>query len=283
MKYTLLILALGVASFSNAQTKKKATTTKKVTTTKKTTTTKATTTKSLTSTKSATPTTTTSTSTTKTTSILTTATSALGINSLSEADISKGLKDALTIGANNASSQLNILDGFNKNNLIRIPFPPEVGQVATKLRDLGMGGKVDEFEVTLNRAAEQAAKDAAPIFANAITQMSITDAKNILTGSNNAATTYLQSKTSDALVAAFSPTIKSALGSNLATSKWTEITSIYNKLPFITAVETDLTKYTTNKALTGLFSVLADEEKKIRENPAARTTDILQKVFGSVK
>lgn len=281
MKYTLLILALGVSSFSFAQTKKKATTTKKTTTTKTTTTktTKVASTNSLTATKSATPTTTTS----KTTSVLTTVTSALGVNSLSEADISKGLKDALTIGSNNASSQLNVLDGFNKNNLIRIPFPTEVSQVATKLRDLGMGGKVDEFEVTLNRAAEQAAKDAAPIFANAITQMSITDAKNILTGSNNAATTYLQSKTTDALVAAFSPTIKSALGTNLATSKWTEITTIYNKLPFITAVETDLTKYTTNKALSGLFTVLADEEKKIRENPAARTTDILQKVFGSVK
>ena len=281
MKYTLLILALGVSAFSFAQTKKKATTTKKTTTTKTTTTktTKVATTNSLTATKSVTPTATTS----KTTSVLTTVTSAIGVNSLSEADISKGLKDALTIGANNASKQLNILDGFNKNNLIRIPFPPQVSQVATKLRDLGMGGKVDEFEVTLNRAAEQAAKDAAPIFANAITQMSITDAKNILTGSNNAATTYLQSKTTDALVAAFSPTIKSALGSNLATSKWTEITTIYNKLPFITAVETDLTKYTTNKALFGLFTVLADEEKKIRENPAARTTDILQKVFGSVK
>lgn len=273
MKYTLLILALGVSSLSFSQTKKKTVTTKKATTTKKTTTTK-----SLTSTKSASPTTT-----TKTTSILSTATSALGINSLSEADISKGLKDALTIGSNNASKQLNVLDGFNKNNLIRIPFPAEVNQVATKLRELGMGGKVDEFEVTLNRAAEQAAKDAAPIFANAITQMTITDAKNILTGSNNSATTYLQGKTTDALVAAFSPTIKSALGSNLATSKWTEITTIYNKLPFMTAVETDLTKYTTNKALSGLFTVLADEEKKIRENPAARTTDILQKVFGSVK
>jgi hypothetical protein len=271
MKYALLILAFGISSFSYSQTKKKTATTKKTTT-------KTTTAKSLTTTKSATPT-----STSKTTSILSKATSALSVNSLSEADISKGLKDALTIGANNASKQLNVLDGFNKNNLIRIPFPAEVSQVATKLRDLGMGGKVDEFEVTLNRAAEQAAKDAAPIFANAISQMSIIDAKNILTGSNNAATTYLQGKTTDALVTAFSPTIKSALGSNLATSKWTEITSIYNKLPFITAVETDLTKYTTNKALSGLFTVLADEEKKIRENPAARTTDILQKVFGSIK
>lgn len=253
MKHTLLILALGVSTFSYSQTKKKSTTSK--TTTK---------------------------TTTKTTSIISAASSVVGVNSLSEADISKGLKEALTIGANNASTQLNALDGFNKNSLIRIPFPPEVSQVATKLRDMGMGGKVDEFELTLNRAAEKAAIDAAPIFANAITQMSITDAKNILTGSNNAATTYLQSKTTDALVAAFSPTIKNALGSSLATSKWTEITTIYNKLPFVTAVETDLTKYTTNRALAGLFTVLAGEEKKIRENPVARTTDILKKVFGSV-
>ena len=247
MKHILLILFLGVTYCSYSQTKKKKTTAK------------------------------------SSPSVLKAIAKPVSVNSLSEIDIAKGLKDALIIGANNSSKQLNILDGFNKNNLIRIPFPPEVAQVATKLRDLGMGGKVDEFEVTLNRAAEQAAKDAAPIFSDAITQMSITDAKNILTGSNNAATTYLQTKTTDALFAAFSPTIKSALGSNMATSKWTEITSIYNKLPFITAVETDLTKYTTNKALSGLFTVLADEEKKIRENPASRTTDILQKVFGSVK
>ncbi|HAR19529.1 MAG TPA: DUF4197 domain-containing protein [Cytophagales bacterium] len=203
-------------------------------------------------------------------------------SSLSDTDISKGLKEALTMGAKNASSLLASLDGFNKNSLIRIPFPPEVSQVADKLRNLGMGKKVDEFELTLNRAAEQASKDAAPIFANAISQMTINDAKNILTGPNNAATSYLQSKTSDALFAAFSPTIRQALGNTLATSKWTEITTLYNRLPMVSPVETDLTKYTTNRALSGLFSTLASEEIKIRQNPALRTTELLQKVFGSV-
>ncbi|MBC7390157.1 MAG: DUF4197 domain-containing protein [Opitutaceae bacterium] len=206
-----------------------------------------------------------------------------GVNPLSESEIANGLRQALSVGAKNAATQLSNVDGFNGNNLIRIPFPPEVSQVSTKLRELGFGAKIDEFETTLNRAAEKAATDAAPIFVNAITQMSITDAKNILTGNNSAATSYLQSKTSDALMTTFSPTIKNALGSSLATSKWTEITSIYNRIPFITPVETDLVKYTTTKALAGLFVVVAQEENKIRENPTARVTDVLQKVFGSVK
>ena len=206
-----------------------------------------------------------------------------GVNPLSESEIVSGLKQALSVGAKNAATQLSNIDGFNGNNLIRIPFPPEVSQVSTKLRELGFGDKIDEFETTLNRSAEKAAIDAAPIFVNAITQMSIIDAKNILTGNNSAATAYLQSKTTDNLISTFSPTIKTALNSSLATSKWTEITSIYNRIPFITAVETDLVKYTTTKALAGLFVVVAQEEKKIRENPAARVTDVLQKVFGSVK
>lgn len=202
--------------------------------------------------------------------------------SLSEADISAGLKEALSLGANNASTQLNALDGFNKNLQIRIPFPPDVVKMADKLKEFGYGKEVDDFETTLNRAAEQASKDAAPIFVNAISQMNITDAVNILKEPDNSATNYLQSKTGDALFTTFSPTIKNALGNSLATSKWTELTTLYNKLPFVTHLDTDLVKYTTNKALSGLFFVLAGEEKKIRDNPAARTTDILKKVFGSV-
>lgn len=252
MKHILLLIVIGFFfSSSYAQTKKKKTTTKSVLPKVNTT-------------------------------VVKSVQSAVGVNALSEAEIVNGLKEALNVGAKNASGQLNALDGFNKNNLIRIPFPPEVSQVANKLREMGLGSKVDEFETTLNRAAEQAAKDAAPIFVNAVNQMTITDAKNILTGSNNAATTYLQGKTSDALFASFSPTIKNALNNTLATSKWTEITSIYNKIPFITPVETDLVKYTTNKALSGLFVVVAQEEQKIRENPAARVSDLLKKVFGSV-
>jgi hypothetical protein len=275
MRTCIFVLAL-ISSTTFAQTKKKTTTTKKTTTPAKTT-------KSVTATKPKTTTTTKSVVPTNLSSVASTISSATSsISQLSDSDIISGLKEALSLGAKNASSQLNALDGFNKNLKVRIPFPSEAQMVADKLREYGMGKQIDDFEVTLNRAAEQAAKDAAPIFVNAITQMNITDAKNILQGSSNGATTYLQGKTTDALTTAFSPTIKAALGNTLATSKWTEITSLYNKIPFTSPVETDLTKYTTNLALKGLFTVVGDEEKKIRENPVARTSEILQKVFGSV-
>jgi hypothetical protein len=207
-------------------------------------------------------------------------TSATGTTSLSESEIAKGLKEALTVGAKNASSQLNKADGFLKNPLVKIPFPEDAQRVATKLREMGMGKKVDEFELTLNRAAEEAAKEAAPIFVNAITSMTITDAKNILTGNNDAATVYLRGKTSDQLSSAFSPHIKKALDSTLATRLWKDITTTYNKLPMVKKVNTDLTKYTTDKALKGLFTVVAEEELKIRKDPAARVSDLLKKVFG---
>jgi hypothetical protein len=200
---------------------------------------------------------------------------------LSEGDIAKGLKEALTVGSKNAASQLNKQDGFLLNPKVRIPFPEDAQRVATKLRELGFGKKVDQFELTLNRAAEDAAKEAAPIFVNAITSMTITDAKNILTGSDNAATSYLQGKTSDPLAQAFSPHIKKALDATAATRLWSELTTLYNRIPLVTKVETNLTKYTTDRALKGMFTVVADEELKIRKDPAARVTDLLKRVFGS--
>ena len=209
---------------------------------------------------------------------VTTATSAA---TLSESDIAKGLKEALTVGAKNASSQLNAVDGFNNNMKVRIPFPEDAQRVATKLREMGFGKKVDEFEQTLNRAAEQAAKEAAPIFVNAITSMNITDAKNILMGADTSATSYLRTKTSDPLAAAFSPHIQKALDVTTATRRWTELATLYNKIPLVKKVGTDLVKYTTSKALKGLFTVVAEEEMKIRKHPATRVTDVLKKVFGS--
>jgi hypothetical protein len=203
-----------------------------------------------------------------------------GVKGLSEGEIAAGLKEALTVGATNASSLLNQVDGFNGNQLIRIPFPEDVEVVATKLRQMGFGKKVDEFEVTLNRAAEQAAKEAAPIFVSAIKGMSITDAKNILTGADNAATVYLQSKTNQQLYDAFIPHVTTALNSTSATARWEELTTLYNKVPLVKKVDTDLGRYTTNKALNGLFTVVANEELKIRKDPAARVNDILKKVFG---
>jgi len=217
--------------------------------------------------------------TTTTSSSTTTASPLSGGATLPENEISRGLKEALMIGAKNAAAQLNKTDGFYGNPLIKIPFPENAKKVANELRQLGFGNKVDQFELSLNRAAEGASIEAAPIFINAITSMGITDAKNILLGSNNAATVYLQNKTSTQLSSAFAPHIKSALDSTSATKLWTEITEIYNKIPFVNQVDSDLTKYTTDKALTGLFSVVAEEEKKIRDKPAARITDILKKVF----
>lgn len=200
---------------------------------------------------------------------------------LTESEIAEGLKEALKVGSNNASNQLSALDGFNKNSLIRIPFPKDAQIVADKLRQMGFGKKVDEFELTLNRAAEKASKDAANIFVNAITSMTITDAKNILQGSNNAATTYLKTKTSDQLKAAFRPHIETALNSTYATSKWKELTSLYNKIPMVKPVNTDLVGYTNDKAIFGMFTVVEQEETKIRQDPAARVNDILKKVFGN--
>jgi hypothetical protein len=201
---------------------------------------------------------------------------------LSENEIINGLKEALSQGANKASQKLNKKDGFNLDPKVRIPFPEDAQKVATKLRELGMGKKVDEFELRLNRAAESAAKEAAPIFVNSIKQMSIADAKNILKGSDTAATSYLRQSTYNPLYNAFTPHIKKALDSTLATKMWSELAGAYNKLPTTKSkVQTDLIGYTTHKGLKGVFLLISEEELKIRKDPMARTTDLLKKVFGS--
>lgn len=204
-------------------------------------------------------------------------------SSLSESEIINGLKEALTKGATNASLQLNKENGYLGNSLVRIPFPEDCQKVATKLRSMGYGSKVDKFEQTLNRAAEQAAKEAAPIFINAVKQMTFADAKNILFGADTAATFYLRQNTNSALYTAFAPHIKKALDETTATAMWDDLARTYNKLPFAKKVETDLVKYTTNKGLKGLFVVVGQEEQKIRKDPAARTSDLLKKVFGEAK
>ncbi len=200
---------------------------------------------------------------------------------LSESEIVQGLKEALKVGSQNASSSLNATDGFYKNSLVRIPFPAEAQVVADKLRSIGFGSKVDEFELTLNRAAEKASKEAANVFVNAVMSMTIRDAVHILRGPDNAATEYLKSNTSTQLTLAFKPHIENALNSTLATKKWTELTTIYNKIPLVKPVNTDLVAYTNERALQGLFTVVAQEELKIRKNPVARVTEILKRVFGA--
>ena len=206
--------------------------------------------------------------------------SGLGHSGLSESDIANGLKQALTIGSQNASQTLNKTDGYNGNPLIRIPFPPDAVKIENKLREIGYGAKVDAFVTSLNRAAEQAAIQAASIFANAITNMTLTDAEGILKGSDTAATHYLRQNTYQPLNTAFTPPIQSALDNNNVDKQWSELTTAYNKIPFTKPVQTNLVAYTTDKALQGLFVTVAGEEQKIRNNPEAQTTDLLKKVFG---
>jgi hypothetical protein len=208
---------------------------------------------------------------------------ATGGGGVTDTEIVNGLKQALEIGTNNAVGVLNKTDGYFKDPIVKILFPPDAVRAADKLRQLGMGQLVDDFVMTLNRGAESAAREAGPIFVDAIKQMTFADARQILGGADNAATEYFKGKTTAALTSKFAPVINNALSSNNCTKHWTQITSTYNKIPLVTKVETDLGKYATGKALDGLFHKLQDEEKKIRTNPAARVTDLLKKVFGSVK
>lgn len=197
-----------------------------------------------------------------------------------ESEMISGLKQALEFGTGDAVSFLNKQGGYLDNTRFKIPFPPDALRAAEKARELGLGKQVDEFITRMNRGAEDAAAEAKPIFVNAVKEMSIVDAKNILLGADNSATMYFQGKTRDALFAAFSPKIKASLDKFEVTKYWTTITSTYNKIPLVKPVETDLVKYATNKALDGLFLKLSEEEKEIRDNVSARTTGLLQKVFG---
>jgi hypothetical protein len=203
-----------------------------------------------------------------------------GSSGLSTDDVVKGLKDALSIGTNNSSSSASKTDGFFKNPEIMIPFPEEAISVKNTVDKLGMKAQDDKFVETLNHGAEEATKNAAPVFLNAITNMSIEDGFKILKGADNAATMYLKSKTSDQLFAAFKPIVHNALLKVDVTKYWTPLITAYNKIPFSKKQNPDLDAYVTQKAIDGLFLLIADQEKKIRKDPAAQVTDILKKVFG---
>lgn len=211
----------------------------------------------------------------------TTATKGSNINSLTTDEVGKGLKEALAIGVKKGAEQLSSVDGFLGNTAVKILLPPEAQKVAQKLRALGFNKQVDDAIVSMNRAAEDAAKSAAPIFVNAITSMSITDAFGILKGGDSAATTYLKSTTTIALTAAFAPVIDSSLAKVGASQLWSALFAQYNKIPFVKKVNPDLKGYVTDRALYGMFYQVAQEEAKIRKNPAAQTTDLLKKVFGT--
>ncbi|WP_264559234.1 DUF4197 domain-containing protein [Flavobacterium sp. N2270] len=198
---------------------------------------------------------------------------------LSQLDISNGLKEALDKGIDQQVSKLTATDGFFKNEAVKILLPEELQTVDTKLRQIGLSSLADEGLKVLNRAAEDAVKEATPIFVDAVKNMSFNDAKNILMGDNTAATTYLQSSTSTALYGKFNPVIKNSFAKVGADKVWTNIITKYNAIPFVNKVNPDLTDYTTNKAMEGVFKMIAVEEENIRGNFSARSSDLLKKVF----
>ena len=199
--------------------------------------------------------------------------------SLSNADIGAALKEALNKGVKQQVTKLTAVDGFYKNEAVKILLPDELKKVDQTLRKMGMASLADEGIKVLNRAAEDAVKEATPIFVNAITGMSFTDAKNILMGADNSATTYLQKTTSTPLYSKFNPVVKNSLSKVGADAVWATIIKKYNSLPLVSKVNPDLNDYVTNKAMDGVFKMIAVEEKNIRNNLASRTSDLLKKVF----
>ena len=199
---------------------------------------------------------------------------------LTSEDVAEGLKEALITGVTKGSSEVSKTNGYLKNPKIRIPFPPNTANVASKLHSIGMGKEVNTFVSTLNRGAEEAAKEAAPIFISAIRSMTMEDAWAILKGDDpTGATDYLKRTTSDQLREKFAPVMGRALDRTVATKYYEELISAYNKIPLVKKADPDLEGYATQKAMDGLFFMIAREERKIRKDPAARTTELLRRVF----
>jgi hypothetical protein len=203
-----------------------------------------------------------------------------GGGKLTNEELVQGLKEALTQGISKGADLASQVDGYNKNPEIKIPFPADAKRVEDRLRQLGMGNEVDRFVTAINRGAEDAAKEAKPIFINAIKQMSFDDALALVKGSPDAATQFLKRTTSNDLKAKFSPVVQKSLDKVEATKYYGSLVGTYNKIPFVDKANPDLNAYATDKAIEGLFTMVAKEEKNIRENPAARASDILKKVFG---
>jgi hypothetical protein len=201
---------------------------------------------------------------------------------LSSEDVVSGLKEALTIGAEKATKSASKSGGFNRNELIRIPFPEEARDVKELALKVGMSKQVEEFEATMNRAAEKAAAEAVDVLVNAVSSMTVKDGFEILNGNDTAATHYLRESTTAELTQKFTPIVDKAIQEVELTRYWQPLASTYNKNPFKKEeINPDLTAYVTGKALNGLFTLIKQEEKSIRENPEARVTDLLKKVFGN--
>jgi hypothetical protein len=204
------------------------------------------------------------------------------LNNLSNTEIVGGLREALEVGTKNASARLSKENGFYGNSLVKVLMPEEAKRVESTMRQMGMGDLVDKTILSMNRAAEDAASSAVPIFVNAITSMSIQDGISIVRGGNGAATNYLKSKTTRDLTEAFRPVIQSSLDKFNVGTYWSQLFNAYNRIPTtVNKVNPDLPGYVTERALAGLFLSISEEENKIRTNPAARVTDLLSKVFGA--
>jgi hypothetical protein len=204
---------------------------------------------------------------------------------LSNGEVISGLKEALNIGIENSVKSTSVIDGFLNNSEIRLPFPPDAQKVKDKAIEFGLDNQVEKFETTLNRAAEEASKEALNIFINAIKNMTLEDGFAILNGGNGAATKFLKDQTKTELQQAFSPKVKDAISKVKLTEYWNPIITKYNtyaKFKGLEEINPDLNLFVTQKAIDGLFVMVEKEEDKIRLDPLARVTDLLSKVFGSL-
>jgi hypothetical protein len=199
---------------------------------------------------------------------------------LSNDRIVAGLKEALQVGTGNAVNLTGKVDGYFRNQAIKILMPKQLQTLEKGLRAIGYGSQVDEFVLSMNRAAEKAAPEARKIFVGAIREMSITDARRILTGGDTAATEYFKSKTTDKLTTAFRPVVEKAMNEVGVTRQYKELVGRYQSIPFARSQSLDIDQYVVTKALDGLFYVLGEEERKIRKDPVARVTSLLKDVFG---
>ncbi len=200
-------------------------------------------------------------------------------NVINTVDISAGLKEALNKGVTEQVSKLTVIDGFYKNEAVKILIPEELQRVDATLRKLGMGSLVDDGIKSLNRAAEDAVKESTPIFINAIKNISILDAKGILLGNESAATSYLKDSTTKELYAKFNPVVQESIGKVGADVIWNSIIKKYNTIPLVNKVNPDISDYVTTKAMEGVFKMIAVEEKNIREKLTSRNSDLLKSVF----
>lgn len=204
------------------------------------------------------------------------------VSGITEEEAGKGIKEALSQGVANAVLNLNKTDGFFGNAFYKLLLPPDAKKIENTLRSVGLGAEVDKAILAINRGAEDAVGYAKPIFTDAIKEMTLTDALNIIRGSKDAATNYFKEKTREKLIVAFTPSVKSSLDKVEATRYYADIVNTYNSSPTtFKKINPDLPSYVVGKAVDALFDQIAKEELNIRENPIARTTDLLKKVFGS--